>query len=1115
VGSGCVSLPYLLKGAHVVGLDASAQMLSDARIAHPEFHMLDVHDPSQPLTTVGFGSSTLDVIVSSRVLDRATDMEALIGGAMGALEDGGTLAFCYLQPECSSPEDVERMLARQGMQLRRHESFVARDEGVESEHARTGLVVATKPGRAPTIPAALAAMLDRTACVDRRRILDIDKAPLLQGPLTTRMLAQGAEADHRREIDAMMASLEQMLARQEIAPKEIPLPTTTPEIAQRGQPGCDALMLFAHPDDESIYAGLTTSELTRSGYSLEVIHTTGGGGGRRFGLGDDDLASVRRHESMQALGTLGLDHYGDLGLEDFGKYRDAHKRVPLTALETLERWGASELLERMVRAIRTHRPRTLLSFDPERDPNYSLHGHHLATGLAAMIAFHLAADPHSFPEHIAEGLAPWAPERHQTIEPQHALSDRITDIEGDVSDKLAAVGAHASQRYSTEALIRMLEDAPGGRTFERWHLLQSRTRISHSEPLARLMGTVPPEEKRIRAARMRPRISAVDLLPSTDPLLTALRDRSPSIEALYRIRPHEQIRREIASHAYPREGLCDLLRAQNLARGASSRTLDNIEALRSAETVAIVTGQQVGLFGGPLYALFKALGAINEAERLRHEGVRAVPLFWLASYDHDFREVNEAKLIADDVVQLSLDEKHELLPVGDIPLGESVARILDQAEKALGDAPFAREVMNDLRAIYTPDATFAGAFAKWMGKLTDRYGLVLLDPNRRAFNTLARPLLEKELFGAPPSSAAIEAASAEMSSLGFEPQIRSRGEMLNLFFIDDRGRRVTLKRKGEGFETGGVPKELDAPTVRRYLEESPERFSPSGLLRPVLEDWVIPTAAYIGGPSERRYYGQLAGTYEWAGLPVPAVLARPQFSIARKADLEKLEAALGEPAQSVLRADNMNERIGRAGVPPAIAEAYARFAPLRQTLSALNADLDRRMANGEKATLLAEVQSMKAELAQIVERARAAAQKAGIDRLDRGLEVGGAKIAEALGSLGEEIGASDATRGRSPSHRSIGAVSATLGGFDDQLVKVGRAQNRDLMTLMARLRPRGEPQERAMSIAQLMADFGPGIIDLLVQRAIADQAAPELIAVDADPVPHRDRDGRPDANSKA
>ena len=314
-----------------------------------------------------------------------------------------------------------------------------------------------------------------------------------------------------------------------------------------------------------------------------------------------------------------------------------------------------------------------------------------------------------------------------------------------------------------------------------------------------------------------------------------------------------------------RKQLADLLAAQNHACHAGPLAIANIEKLRSGAR-AVVTGQQVSLFGGPLYTLHKAATVVRlAAEASETTGIAHVPIFWLATEDHDFAEADHVRLSgrhALATVKLEHAQAGSGAPVGSLRLGPGISAALDEAAELLGGtAEFAL-----LERCYKADATFASAFAQWISATFHDQGLIILDAAGRTCHALGSRVLRDSILRAEELEEALLARGQELADRGYHAQVLvSRGSSL-LFLLEggaEEGlhQRLPLKRKSPDVWTAGRNTYSTAELLA-ILEQEPERLSPNALLRPVFEDALLPTAAYIGGPAEIAYFAQTAVLYE-------------------------------------------------------------------------------------------------------------------------------------------------------------------------------------------------------------------------------------------------------------
>jgi bacillithiol biosynthesis cysteine-adding enzyme BshC len=325
-----------------------------------------------------------------------------------------------------------------------------------------------------------------------------------------------------------------------------------------------------------------------------------------------------------------------------------------------------------------------------------------------------------------------------------------------------------------------------------------------------------------------------------------------------------------------RRGVVEVLRKQNAAFGGGSETNRNLDRLQNG-AFAVVTGQQVGLLGGPAFSVYKALTAIRLANELTANGTNAVPIFWLATEDHDLAEVNHCFFGARTGF-----ERFELgvagaegRRVGEIELGEAMRENSSRAS-ALLEGAAAEEVARWITETYRPGETFGSAFAKLMTRMFAGHGLLFLDPlspelHRLSAQTMLRALkdheaLAKELVG---RSAALERA-------GLHAQVKVSENSTLVFRIVD-GRRVPVRPKDGGFLAGNTQESFEVTS--KAMENHPEQFSANALLRPVIQDTLLPTIAYIGGPAEIAYHAQTSLVYKRLLGRAPAILPRATFTL--------------------------------------------------------------------------------------------------------------------------------------------------------------------------------------------------------------------------------------------
>lgn len=316
---------------------------------------------------------------------------------------------------------------------------------------------------------------------------------------------------------------------------------------------------------------------------------------------------------------------------------------------------------------------------------------------------------------------------------------------------------------------------------------------------------------------------------------------------------------------------------------ASAAAFDQLDRLLDERTVAIVTGQQAGLFTGPFYTIYKALSAIGLAQRLdRDLGRPVVPVFWVASEDHDWAEVNHAYFLdrsdALQKIQWPHDpQAHQM--VFHHPLAEiDVDQVIQDVFRLLPDGPLKAETLRMFRNTWHSGDSLSTWFARVMAELFRHSGLVLLDPCLPALRDLVAPVWHRALEGVPEAQQALEQAYDEVRALGAEPAVIRDRENTTMFYIMD-GKRFVLETDGPGrLRVRGVGLSKPVAQWQRLAEETPHAFSSNVLLRPVVQDHLVPTLAYVGGPSEIAYHPLSRAVFHTHGRTLPPLLLRQRMT---------------------------------------------------------------------------------------------------------------------------------------------------------------------------------------------------------------------------------------------
>lgn len=467
-----------------------------------------------------------------------------------------------------------------------------------------------------------------------------------------------------------------------------------------------------------------------------------------------------------------------------------------------------------------------------------------------------------------------------------------------------------------------------------------------------------------------------------------------------------------------RTALTDALARQNAAFAASPAAREAIDVLRQPDTLAVVTGQQPGLLTGPAYTVYKAISAISLARRLTDElGVRCVPVFWMETDDTDRSEVDWACVVdaSGSVARIALavPRESEGRPVGDYPLAERAEAVISGLDGALPDSDFKGEVLDWARGAAAGSGRLGAWFGRLMAALFADQGLVMLDVNDEEIKRLSAPIFE---FAIDRPLAATESAMRAANSLaaqGYHAQVHKDAQAA-AFFVMENGSRRRVAHDGTAFEIDGTRRTGD--DLKRQLSEHPKDFDCNVLLRPLAQDYLLPTVAYVAGPHEVAYFAQLRDLYDAAGISMPVIVPRASASLVTPSVARLLQ-------ENELRLDDLRRepeavlaRLARARHGDNVGET---FAAARAQMETVAEDL-KHIAAGIDPSLADSVINTRARFLREIER----------------LED---KAIKALRRRDEEFAA-----------------------------RIGHAQ--------AMLFPNGEMQERVINIASFLARRGMGLI---------------------------------------
>jgi bacillithiol biosynthesis cysteine-adding enzyme BshC len=488
--------------------------------------------------------------------------------------------------------------------------------------------------------------------------------------------------------------------------------------------------------------------------------------------------------------------------------------------------------------------------------------------------------------------------------------------------------------------------------------------------------------------------------------------------------------------AHPRRrDIASLIADQQARRGTPGPAREAAQKLSDPSTVAIVTGQQAGLFGGPLFTLLKAITALKLARRVtRDYGVPCVPIFWIDAEDHDWDEVRTCHVLDESftrrAINLPARPAGEHAPVASLRLDASIDAALAELEQTLPATEFRSEVVDGLRHAYRPGRGMADAFGIWLERLFGDQGLILFDSADPAAKPLACDVFSHELRTPGETSRRASGAGADLEARGYHAQVQTH-EALALFHLDN-GRRPIRRQNGE-FVAGDQTFSLAALVAK--ATDSPAAFSPNVLLRPIVQDTLFPTLAYVAGPNELGYLGQLRDVYAHFGVPMPIMYPRATATLVDSAALRFLTRYQVE-VESLQARDE----------------------------AALNALLALQIP---------------------------ASVNSALDEADNALEQSMTRVIEAMPALDQTMeGAARSTLGR---------MRHELQSMRSKVIQAAKKRDETLRRQFTRTQnlvfPDGEPQERAVGFVVFLNQYGPALVQRLDEQIPLDLGKHWIVSV--------------------
>jgi bacillithiol biosynthesis cysteine-adding enzyme BshC len=393
-------------------------------------------------------------------------------------------------------------------------------------------------------------------------------------------------------------------------------------------------------------------------------------------------------------------------------------------------------------------------------------------------------------------------------------------------------------------------------------------------------------------------------------------DRGAWANAIARSQTHDRRRADIAA----------VIARQQERRQAPTQAREAARLLADAHTVAIVTGQQAGLFGGPLFTLLKALTALKLAEQVaRDHQVPAIAVFWIDAEDHDWEEVRSCTVFDSELtprtVSLPARPGADPVPVSTVRLDDTITRTLKELEAVLPATEFRDSMLDALRRAYAPGTGMADAFGRWIEDVLGPRGLVVYDSSDPASKPLVGQIFARELSMPGQTVKLAALAGSDLTARGYHAQVHAQDDSLALFHLGgtDKGRRAIRQQDGR-FVVGD--QQFAAAALVSQATERPDGFSPNVLLRPIVQDTLFPTICYVAGPNELAYLGQLRGVYQHFGVPMPLFYPRATATLLDSAALRFL-TKYKLPLEALQAQDEaaLNELL-KTQIPPAVEESF-------------------------------------------------------------------------------------------------------------------------------------------------------------------------------------------------
>jgi len=481
--------------------------------------------------------------------------------------------------------------------------------------------------------------------------------------------------------------------------------------------------------------------------------------------------------------------------------------------------------------------------------------------------------------------------------------------------------------------------------------------------------------------------------------------------------------------------IAPVIKRQQHQRGAPAPAIEATALLEDPRCVAVVTGQQAGLFGGPLYTLLKAISAIRLARRAQQlHGIPTVAVFWVDAEDHDLDEIRSCGILDSDnkLTSVSLPISAPAnTPASSIKLSTEIEKTIDELATTLPHTDFTPGLISDLRKAYAQGTRLVTAFAIWLEQLLGELGLIVFDASDPAAKPFVRELFSREINHAGTTSLLAQRAGEQLREAGFHAQVSTSPETVALFLQD--GNRRNIRTDGTNLRIGN--EQVDPRLLLDRLQSDPSCLSPNVLLRPIVQDRLFPTVCYVAGPSELSYLGQLKDVYEHFSIPMPLIAPRLSVTLVDTAVVKFLN---------------------RTGLD------IGQLQP--QDESALNRLLGEQLPSSVEETMLSAKQTIRNSLTAI-----------------------GTAVVKVDSTL---AGAAESSHGR---------MERELRNLQNKVLQAAKRRDQTLRRQFHRaqsqLFPLGSPQERAVGLVHFMNRYGSVLTERLISEPDLDTAHHWIISI--------------------